>query len=418
MSQNKIKKKSLKNRRKLIAVILAISLYFLISFMSTIFGIGNKTILPETGTLYDKSNGEAFVIKDETLYSAKGSGRLNLLVKEGDRVGVGVEIANIILLNGNSQLKEDLIEVEQQIAILSKKNSNSNMDTSLDSMTNDLIENIQKNISSEEFSDIYNTKEEFSAFEKYSTEDSLLNQSIESLNAQRESLINQINEGSVRYYSQSSGIVSYEIDGYENYFLPKDFESYTYDKIQVKEFENNKIDDKVNIGDSVFKIINNYEWYMAIKIKDKKDIEDYVIGNTMKIELEDETELNGKIVTINFSGDKAVVVLKFNTYLHSNYNLRHTEINLIHSKKEGYKIPTCAITERDGNKGVYIKEINGIVKFRPIIILGEEGDFTFISKGNGYGYIELVKDEPVKTITLFDEIFINHSAVIEGEILK
>ena len=178
------------------------------------------------------------------------------------------------------------------------------------------------------------------------------------------------------------------------------------------------MDDEINLGEPIFKIIDNFQWYMAIKIEDKKDIEEYVIGQSMKIELENGTELNGTITTINFTGPSAVVVLRFNTYLHNDYKLRHSSVNLIHSKKEGFKIPSKIITERDGLKGVYIKEINGIVKFKPIKVIGEEGESTFIDKGDSNGYIELVEGEPIKTITLFDEMFVDPSSVIEGEILK
>ncbi len=418
MSRDMMSENNSKKKRKFISVIFAISIYFLISFMSTIFGIGQKTILPEIDVLYDKSTGEAFVIKDESVYIADGAGQLNLLIKEGERVGVGVEIANITLLKDNSQLKQDLIQVEQQIEVLSKTNLGSNTDSTLDSMTNNIIENIQQDVDSKNFMDIHNAKEELSAFEKYSRKDTLLNQSIESLYSQREKLLNQINSGSLKYYSQRSGIVSYDIDGYENIFLAKDFDNYTYDLIQLRDFEENKVDDEINLGEPIFKIIDNFQWYMAIKIEDKKDIEEYVIGQSMKIELENGTELNGTITTINFTGPSAVVVLRFNTYLHNDYKLRHSSVNLIHSKKEGFKIPSKIITERDGLKGVYIKEINGIVKFKPIKVIGEEGESTFIDKGDSNGYIELVEGEPIKTITLFDEMFVDPSSVIEGEILK
>lgn len=386
--------------------------------MSTIFGIGNKTVLPEVGILYDKSKGQAFVIKDETLYKSDGSGQLNLLIKEGERVGVGIEVANISILQDNSQLKQDLIKVDQQIAILSNKNLESTTDTSVDLMTTNIIDKIQEDLSSDKFIDVLNTKEELLALEKYSRQDTLLSQSIENLKNKRESLLNQINTGSLRYYSQQSGIISYHIDGYEQIFLPKEFENYTYDMVQLKDFEEADNDDKVETGEPIFKIIDNFQWYMAIKIEDKKDIEDYVLGQTVKLELEDKTELKGKIITINYSGTNAVLVLRFNDYIHNNYNLRHTSVDLIHSKKEGHKIPTDVIIERDGDKGVYIKEINGIVKFRPIKIFGEEGDYTFIDKGNSNGYIEFIEGKPVKTVTLYDEIFINPTSVIEGEILK
>ena len=158
---------------------------------------------------------------------------------------------------------------------------------------------------------------------------------------------------------------------------------------------------------------------MAIKVEDRTQVEQYEIGQPLVFELYDKTELNGKIISLNISNNNVVIVLKLNTYLHEDYNLRFTPISIINYKKEGLKIATDVIIEKDGKKGVFIKEIHGIVTFRQIDILGVEDDYTFINKGNNNGYIHFDGDEkPKKTVTLYDEIFLEPNRVTEGEILK
>lgn len=412
MSDEKIKRKTSKKRFSII--VLSIFFYLLISFLSTLFGTP-KTILPEYGTLYNKSIGEAFVIKDETVYNAEASGLLNIMVKEGHRVGVGVEVANISILKDNSDIKQELVEVEGKIGKLNDKNKLKNNE---ETFSSEVITSIQENINSGNLSKISEVKEDMLIDEESSTNNNLLNQSLDSLNEKRDSLMTQLNNSTLKYFSSISGIVSFEIDGYERMYAPREFENYTYDRLQLINFEKQEQNDYVNRGEPIYKIINNFEWFMAIKIDDKKDIEKYIIGQSMNIQLEDGTLLNGRIQTINFTGKNAVVVLKFSTYLHNDYNLRHANINILHSKIEGYKIPSGTIFEKDGLMGVYIKEINGIVKFRPVKILAEEGDFTYIDKGDSRGFIQFGDEEPVKTITLFTEIFIDNKSVIEGEILK
>ena len=412
MSDEKIKRKTSKKRFSII--VLSIFFYLLISFLSTLFGTP-KTILPEDGTLYNKSKGEAFVIKDETVYNAEASGLLNIMVKEGHRVGVGVEVATISIMKDNSDIKQELIEVEGKIGKLNDKNKLKNNE---ETFSSEVITSIQENINSGNLSHIGEVKEDMLIKEESPTNNNLLNQNLDSLNEKRDSLMTQLNNSTLKYFSSISGIVSFEIDGYERMYAPREFENYTYDRLQLINFEKQEQNDYVNTGEPIYKIINNFEWFMAIKIEDKKDIEKYIIGQSMNIQLEDGTRLNGRIQTINFTGKNAVVILKFSTYLHNDYNLRHANINILHSKIEGYKIPSGTILEKDGLKGVYIKEINGIVKFRPVKILAEEGDFTYIDKGDYRGFIQFGDEEPTKTITLFTEIFLDNKSVTEGEILK
>lgn len=84
-------------------------------------------------------------------------------------------------------------------------------------------------------------------------------------------------------------------------------------------------------------------------------------------------------------------------------------------------IPNKSIVEKDGIKGVYIKDISGIVKFRPIKILTSDEEHTIVSEGNGSSKtIELEvngKPQQFKTVQLFDEVFVNGSKLKEGLII-
>ena len=423
MSQEIMKSKKPKKKRVFIVLSSFFVVYLLMSSIPLIFGSFQKTILPDTGILYKRVEGQGVIIKDEIVYNADGSGQLNLAITEGERIPVGVEVASISLLKDTSRFKQELVEINQRIETLSKSDKNSSKkedQIKIDSKKSDLVEKIQKNISSRSFSDIQSEIEELKSYDDTIQVNTLLGQGIEALKEQRLSLQNQINSNNIRYYSKRSGIVSYHIDGYENVYRPQDFENYTFDNIIINEIEEQKLDQyEITTGKPVFKIINNFEWYMAIKVEDKTQVEQYEIGQPLVFELDNKTELNGKIINLNISNNNIVIVLKLNTYLHEDYNLRFAPISIINYKKEGLKIPTDVIIEKEGKKGVYIKEIHGIVRFRQIDILGVEDDYTFINKGNNNGYIHFEGDEkPKKTVTLYDEIFMEPTGVTEGEILK
>ncbi len=431
MSYNKRKRKRVIKSSFRIVIISFIFIYLIFRSVPIFLANTAKTILPVEELVVNKISSEGLIIKNEIVYKAEGTGELDSKIKEGERVPAGIEIANLNLLEDTSQLKLELIEIENSILYLSKTDTESEIiqaeNTEILNKQNKLIETLQiainlgnygQVIASKAELELYNTKPSHIVFaNKYA------DQSLESLQQERDELLDKINSNNIRYYTTNSGIVSYNIDGYESLYLPQDFENYTYDKINIENIDKDTIDENnVKKGSAVFKMIDNFQWYIAIKIEDIKDIVDYEINQNIWVQLENnEKEIIGRIIAINLTDNKAVIVIRFNDYLHEFYNLRFLNVHIIQSKTSALKIPSKVVIEKEGQKGVYIKEINGIVKFRPIIVLSEDEDneFTYIQRGDDKGYIQLPGLENTsKTVLLYDEIFISTNNIKEGQILN
>ena len=117
---------------------------------------------------------------------------------------------------------------------------------------------------------------------------------------------------------------------------------------------------------------------------------------------------------------EALVVIKFTNYLYELYEERYLDIELIKNTYEGLKVPNESIVEHDKIKGVFIKDISGIVRFRPVEILARDTQNAIVSEGEN-GRIKIIKDgkeELVKTLQVFDEIFIDGSQVKEGQLIN
>ena len=428
MSYNKRKRKRVIKSSFRIVIISFIFIYLIFRSVPIFLANTAKTILPVEELVVNKISSEGLIIKNEIVYKAEGTGELDSKIKEGERVPAGIEIANLNLLEDTSQLKLELIEIENSILYLSKTDTESEIiqaeNTEILNKQNKLIETLQiainlgnygQVIASKAELELYNTKPSHIVFaNKYADQ---------SLEQERDELLDKINSNNIRYYTTNSGIVSYNIDGYESLYLPQDFENYTYDKINIENIDKDTIDENnVKKGSAVFKMIDNFQWYIAIKIEDIKDIVDYEINQNIWVQLENnEKEIIGRIIAINLTDNKAVIVIRFNDYLHEFYNLRFLNVHIIQSKTSALKIPSKVVIEKEGQKGVYIKEINGIVKFRPIIVLSEDEDneFTYIQRGDDKGYIQLPGLENTsKTVLLYDEIFISTNNIKEGQILN
>ena len=419
-----------RGRRRFRALIISLTfLYLILRSGPTLIANNSKTILPERDILVEKLMAQGVAIKNETLIRATSSGELELFPNEGDRLSSGTKVASVSGTNYNSSLKEELEQIEKSILALEK----SEADTELLIKDKDKIGDIQKKLSLElqelinkgEYDQVYLLKEKITLYNNKSDEvnqsDTLISQSLEKLKQRKEDITSEINSNFVNYYTNMGGIVSYNIDGYEEIYISRDFENYVYEKIKKGDIPQKSLKEKSNVeaNQPIYKIIDNFEWYMAIKIDDIKEIANYEIRDLIRIEFkENKEELVGRIVAINKSKDKAVVVLRFNNKLHEFYDIRFPEIYIIKNKIEGFKIPNKAIVEKDSIKGVYIKDVEGIVKFRPVNIIGEEGNYIYVDMGDNKSQIKLSgNEELVKTISNYDEIFLKSASLKDGQIL-
>ncbi|MBU5314155.1 hypothetical protein KQI38_19225 [Tissierella carlieri] len=430
MSYEKREKNRRKRRVFRTAIISFVLIYLIFRAVPSLLASNAKTILPEKGTLIEKLSTQGFVIKNETVIKSTSNGELQTSSTEGQRLSAGVEVASVNSLNDTSSLKEELSQLEESISALEKSEIETkiilNEKEKILEMKDSLVNELQNAIATGNFDEIYLLKSQLSLYDEknkdISFSNTLVGQSIENLKSKRDSINSEIKSNNIKYYSSHGGIISYVVDGYEENYLPKDFENYTYDKLVLKELKDADIKTKsaITVGEPIYKIIDNFEWYIAMKIEDLKQIEGFQVGNNIKVTLEkDKRELKAKIVSINPSDKKGVVVVRLNTMLHDFYNIRFPKVDIIKSKKEGYKIPTKSIVDKDSIKGVYIKDKSGIVKFRPIIIIGEDDNYTYVDIGDNSGNITIEgQKQPVKTITLFDEIFLNTINIKEGQILN
>ncbi|CCQ96035.1 exported hypothetical protein [[Clostridium] ultunense Esp] len=429
MSQEKRKQRRKRKKRWKLFFISLIFIYLLFRSVPSLFATAFKTALPEQYLIEDKIGTEAVIIKKESLYKADGEGKIELYVNEGERVAAGTKIAKITLLDDTSTLKQELEEIDNKIDILTKtemdnENIKKDEDKLVESIDN-LIKDIQMSISRGEYEKAEILKDKLSIYDgkqkDIGRDNTLINQSLENLKKKREEVVNQISSNIINYFSKESGVISYKIDGYEEIYSINHKDDYKYS--DFKEISNKQriISNKDNVkaDEPIFKIMDNFEWYMIIKIENLKDISSYEEGNLILLTGEQiEDELEGRIERISKDKGKGLIIAKFNTDFHHYYDKRYLNVNIIKYKYDGYRIQSKAITEKDGVKGVYIKEISGIVRFRPVEIIKEDDEFAYISKGDKNYNINIKgSDNPVRTVRQFDEILLNTVSIKEGMII-
>lgn len=430
MSRKERELKRKKKKRFQIALISFIFLYLFIRSVPSVFGSAFKTILPESINIEDKVIAEGIIIKKENLYKADAEGKVELIINEGERVAAGSRVANLILLNDTSTLNQELEELDKKIEVLSQTEKDSeiikddeekveeNIEETIYELQNSIIQGDYKNteILKGKIS-IYSTKQK-----DITGENTLISQSLDSLKVKQNEIKEQISNNTISYFPGQAGIVSFKIDNFEEIYSFNHKDNFTYSDFKLvsnkeESVENNK---NVKVGDPIFKIIDNFKWYMMIKVDDSKTIDGYKEGDSIVLTSKDiEGELKGIIKSIGKEKGKALIQCEFNTDFYDYYDKRFIDVNIIKYKYDGFKIPTKSIVDKDGQKGVYIKDISGIIKFKPVEILKEEDKITYIKSGDKNNEINIKgSDKPLKTVAIFDEILRNTINVKEGMIIN
>lgn len=429
MTQEERKLKRMRKKRKKWFFIILITILILFRSVLSLFASTFKTTLPEQYEIEEKISTEAIILRRETLYKSEGEGKVEIYVKHGERIAAGTKIGKITFIDDTSTLKQQLEEVENKIQALTQTELDIERIKEDESQLNEDIDNIvdgmQEAIAAEDYEVAGNLKDKlFMYYDKKKhvvRDNTLINQSLENLKKKREEIQLQISNNSIDYFSKEAGIVSFKLDGYEEIYPIDQKYDYGYSDFgnildKGRMVSNNDI---VKANEPIFKIIDNFEWYMIIKVDNIKDIFEYKEGNIILLAGEEiKDELKGVIEKITKNGTKGLILVRFNRDFEYYVEKRHLHVDIIKNKQDVYRIPSKTIVEKDGIKWVYVKDISGIVKLVPVEIIKEDEEYVYISQGDKNSNINIKgKDKAVRTVRQFDEILLNIDNIKEGMII-
>jgi hypothetical protein len=391
-------------KKAIVALIIVIAVVFLINSLSGVIGKKTSTFLPIEEQYVEKLYAQGIVIKDEKTYDNPYSGEIYRVALEGERVHVGAEIANVLSGADLTSQKNELMEINQQIEHISGD----------DKFEADTISRLQAAVSSRDYENVHNLKGDISMQLDYligkDDGSSNLNDYISSISKRRDALKTMIDNNVNKIFSAHSGIVSFELDGFEEFFSIYDLDNITVDSFTKEE--------KLSREGKAFKIVDSFDWILAFLVNDR----DLVIGDYVELVIRDEEnsefELSTPIISYAETSDGAIYCVKSNLFLEDLYNSRFVDVEIIKIRKDALKIPRETIIVKDNSQGVLVKEFYGVARFRPINIIGVDEKYVFVEIGDSYGYIEDNEGNRKKTINIYTEVLLTPGDYTEGEILQ
>ncbi|MBK5246508.1 MAG: hypothetical protein JJE49_04470 [Peptostreptococcaceae bacterium] len=200
-----------------------------------------------------------------------------------------------------------------------------------------------------------------------------------------------------------NGIVSYYIDGYEDYFSTEKMKKLKYDEVSRLKIEAINLTRKETfIDEPLYKICDNSIWYV-IGWVENGNVSKYIIGENVKIELP-KGEITGNVEDIIEDGDKWLIIMKTDMYYAEFGKMRSGEATIVTANASGIIIKNESITtDESGNVGVYVKKKNKDYEFTPIKVINTDGESSAVEVSFFYNE----KGDEIKTVDVYDEILKN-----------
>lgn len=396
----------------------AAAVIIVIYFAAELYGLSAHSYTTQTAynqTVPETIDSKMYIIRDETVLTANNSGVTVQLADNGERVSKGSAIAAVFADEASAKNYVEADSLKNKLEVYKSidgqlKLANIDMDklsAEIDSEYMNIINDAYYN----DYTSLEECKLAFS--EKISRKQVSLEQPVDcsekiaSLTSKIASLESSATASSI-ITAESSGYYVGSPDGYENVLTVDSLDKLT--PAMLDEAHNAQ---KSEIpANSIGKIINGYNWYIATVIDAAKTV-GFSDGKTVKLVLGDSGSMTvtTKVHSMNaVEGNNTLVVFKCTLMNDELASLRKVDGKVVINEYSGLKVSKDALRfDDEGQPGVYIRRAN-IVNFRSVNILYTDEKFVIVAP-----------DEDVKLnyahLELYDEVIISGKDLSDGMVI-
>ncbi len=395
-----------------------------------------STTVAHLDVLDDAAEVTGFVVREEQILSG-GSGILDLLPDEGERVAAGETVAVLYqsqeVLDRKKQLQTLEMELEQLKYAL-KNGGNLNDAAKLEQQIIASILTIRSNIAAGDLSSLESDaltlrtqvlQRDF-AYSASGDSASVLEQSIADREEQITALSAQISTSSSSVRAPRSGLFSGQADGLEHTLTPAVLKTVTASELI-----------QLSSGDApegaIGKLITGDNWYFAAVV-DPSAAQRLRVGSTVTVAFS--RDYTGDVLmTVERIGpeeeDGCVIVLSAERGLKEITLLREQTVDLIFNRYSGIRIPkqalrmeTVTVTSSDAVEtevqvfGVYAVA-GAQAQFKPVKIVREGSDYYLVSPDSESSFFHNRSsgETRIRTLRAGDEIIVTASDLYDGKVV-
>ncbi len=411
-NKEKIDERAIKKRRHklMVAFIIIVIILYFIYVIYLLIRQPTDIFTVEEGKLYLEEADVGYIIRDEVV--VKGNQYKNgmeHIKNEGEKVAKNENIFRYYSKNEDA-LKKQIAELDVKIQETMK--SQKDLYYSDVKLVEDQIdEEVEKLNKVTDISKLAEYEKQINLLiekkAKIIGEKSPSGSYLKQLNTQRTKLEQELNQGSETIKAPKSGILSYKVDGLEEVLTTNNFSSLSKQYLENLNLKTGKL---IATSDECGKIIDNFMGYIATISKSEQSKE-AKIGDSVKIRLSNQNEINAEIAYISQENDEeTLLVLKINNEIAELCNYRKISFDLIWWSYSGLKVPNQAIVEENGKQYV-VRSRAGYLSKILVKVKKQNDKYSIISnyttdelKEFGYSSVEISN---MKNISLYDEILLH-----------
>ncbi len=367
---NKQKKKT----RIRVALFLVVIYLVVLAFMSFKPPSIAKVVYGNVASYFET---QGMVVRNEKVVYSSKNGYIIKKLQENKRVPKGYKVVQMSNKESVGDLSYQLDAINEKIDIAENKQANGNGFTDdINKIDNDikgLLSEIKKdarmgtfNITQRDINKLSSMLEKKNAI---ASDNPFVKDNVTKMENEKKDIEELIRNSYTYTKSPEAGIVSFYIDGYEN--INGDNIS-NYDVFNEKPQDNSSKDegDFVNAGDPLFKVVDNYQWYIYIKVPSKEPA--LKNGENVKLNIH-EKSLDARVVKLIKQNDGHCALLGLNQQYDGFVKDRFVKLKVVKNSDEGMMLPYKSIINANGKRYVYKYASNGIKKIE-VKVLATDGD--------------------------------------------
>lgn len=409
---------------RVISIILLafISVYF-IGQIYRVYVIPVKTEVALEQTYHDNATAEFFAVRDEQLIHNSKSGRIVPLVRDGERVAKGDDIALIFADESHAADYTRMRELEAEIQYyetLSNISGANNVDIGhLNQQIQQEHACLAEAVDNRDIEAIneasQNLKDRMTRRQIATGQKADLSETLKSLKEEFEKLKSQnLNFSSVT--AERSGYYISQTDGFESVLDYNNIDNVTSEQIESLLKGETEPRQKTDV---VGKLADGFNWYLFC-IVDNDTAAKAAVGKTLNIELPFSSVSDLKALTVNIKPtsdkQKSIITLKCSQMGAELASLRKEIGQIRFASYTGFKISQDVIHENEnGERGVYVLQ-GRKVRFRKINEIYTCDDFVIANNITEDENGDIVKNTP-GYIKLYDKIIVKGEDLSDGKII-
>lgn len=336
------------------------------------------------GTSSDTRRVQAVIMRSEDVASMESGGTISYVAQEGSLVSSGDTIAYIYSAGYSANRLKDLEKVRAEIRAYHLSILGTIIDTRLDRLESNvqyLAVQLKSLVNRRSSGNLLNLENQLTqameARQTYLSQNQREDVKLTTLYETETKRESQIAQWRSQEKASSSGIVSFYLDGYENFLSIDNTGNITVDSLRSVMQGKPVSGDASRLSTSIYRLVHTDRWYVYILTDDGSF--NPVTNQRFWFQMEgfEDIVYDATVVSSVKSGSTVMTLLQIDDQMGPLLNQRSGNAT-VSTEMSGLKVPRNAICRENGQTGVYVYDGAGGT-FIPVIVLSSDSDGVLIS---------------------------------------